>query len=89
MSFKKLFPLLILVFTIQCTSTKNTQKNTADTTSNKVALISIEGMACQEGCADTIKTNLEGLKGVGSERSTTTKNRPLLLLTKVRFHLMI
>lgn len=33
---------------------------------DETAIITIEGMACQEGCADAIRSNLKNLSGVHS-----------------------
>lgn len=81
MLFKNLSLLLILVFIVQCTSTKSTQ-NITDATSNKTVLITIEGMACQEGCADTIKMNLEDLKGVQSAEVSYDKKQAVVSFDK-------
>jgi copper chaperone CopZ len=36
----------------------------AQDTSNTIAIIEIDGMACQEGCADKIASNLKETEGV-------------------------
>lgn len=41
-------------------------KASASDTEFKTVLITIDGMACQEGCADTINTNLKNTQGVSS-----------------------
>lgn len=68
MSIKNLAALLIFAFTApvitaQTPSSINKQAVEFTTTT---AYITIDGMACQEGCADTIAKNLEETQGIQS-----------------------
>lgn len=66
MYFKTL--LLVLSILIQsCNSTKNSTSekgNAIAINTNSTAIIEIEGMACQEGCANVIQENLLKQDGV-------------------------
>lgn len=66
---KRTILLMCLLVFASCAHTKNT--TTTDTMTSKAPIvkladISIEGMACQEGCADKIQANLVELEGVSS-----------------------
>ncbi len=66
MKLKTLIVTLLIVFA-SCNSTKTPISNTENTivnSGNSTAIIGIEGMACQEGCADTIQASLLQLDGV-------------------------
>lgn len=60
-------PLFVLLFITGCGSVKNNPDNASakkNSPTTSIADISIEGMACQAGCADVIQLNLSELKGV-------------------------
>ncbi len=82
MCTKRWIPLILLAFIVSCNSTKNVQNDTTEEvvapSSFKIAVITIDGMACQEGCADTIKTNLEGIKGVRSTEVSYDKKEAVI-----------
>lgn len=68
MSLKNLIFLFVLTFTFPF---MNAQEPTSLKTrtlelTTQIAYITIEGMACQEGCADTISKNLKETQGVQS-----------------------
>ncbi|VAW15578.1 hypothetical protein MNBD_BACTEROID03-1889 [hydrothermal vent metagenome] len=82
MQTKRWVFVLLLIFIVSCNSTKNVQNNTTEEVvtpaSFKTAVITIDGMACQEGCADTIKTNLDGIKGVRSAEVSYDKKEAVI-----------
>lgn len=63
MKTKAIFIFLVLM---TCTSVLKAQDNNLDNQGNQTVIITIEGMACQEGCADKIAENLGKLNGVQS-----------------------
>ncbi len=82
MRTKRWIPLLLFAFMISCNSTKNVQNNTIEevvaSSPLKTAVMAIDGMACQEGCADAIKTALEGIKGVRSAEVSYDKKEAVI-----------
>ena len=75
---------MFLVFMTQCNSIKNIQNDTSEAVSSthKTAIIVIEGMACQEGCADTIKANLKNIKGVQYAEVSYNKKQAVISYNK-------
>ncbi len=65
MDIKHFFSYLILFVMMGCATT-NVKKEAGNKATTSIATINIEGMACQEGCADTIQQNLVELEGVNS-----------------------
>jgi copper chaperone CopZ len=63
MNSKKIYVILCLVVS---TGFLNAQENTSPNDLNQIAVISIKGMACQEGCSDKIAENLKSTTGVYS-----------------------
>ncbi|RKR15067.1 copper chaperone CopZ [Maribacter vaceletii] len=66
MKIKALTLLLFIAF-ISCNSSKKSISSSDKTivaTTNNTAIILIEGMACQEGCANKIQTNLLQIDGI-------------------------
>jgi len=64
---KVYLPLFVLLFITGCGSVKNNSDHVSIKKNNlftNIADISIDGMACQAGCADVIQSNLSKLKGV-------------------------
>ena len=62
------FSLLIFFLFVSCTSTKNQLAEKESRVNSDIAsvTITIDGMACQEGCADAIQRNLVELEGIQS-----------------------
>ena len=75
------FSLLIFFVFVSCASTKNQQiaqkKSRADP-DFIVATITIDGMACQAGCADAIQKNLEDLEGIQSAEVSYDKGEAVV-----------
>lgn len=68
MSLKKITLLFFLAFVspfIQAQDLPTIEKRTIEFTTT-TAYVTVEGMACQEGCADAIAKNLEEIKGIQS-----------------------
>ena len=63
------FSLLVFFIIVGCASTKAqqiAQKKLGANQDITIVTITIDGMACQAGCADKIQENLEGLAGIQS-----------------------
>ncbi len=70
---KNLICFLSIVLFCCAQLTAQEPNNVGQTEVTQSAVISIEGMACQEGCADAINANLEKISGViSSEVSFAT-----------------
>ncbi len=75
------FSLLIFLLFVSCTSTKNHQLAQKDSRANSniaIATIIIDGMACQEGCADVIRKNLVDLEGIRSAEVSYDKSEAVV-----------
>ena len=75
------FSLLIFLLFVSCTSTKNQQIAQKKSWANPdfiVATITIDGMACQEGCADAIQKNLVELEGIQSAEVSFDKGEAVV-----------
>ncbi len=75
------FSLLIFFVFVSCTSTKNqqlAQKESWAISDIAIATITIDGMACQEGCADAIKKNLVDLEGIRSAEVSYDKGEAVV-----------
>ncbi|RDY59556.1 heavy-metal-associated domain-containing protein [Flagellimonas nanhaiensis] len=66
MKIKLLSCLLFLFLSVHFVGAQTTkeQSSSKEIPSVSLAKITIDGMACQEGCADTIQLNLSKIKGV-------------------------
>ena len=72
--------LIFLVFT-SCASTNNqqiAQKKSMANPDYAIATITIDGMACQAGCADVIQKNLEDLDGIRSAEVSYDKGEAVV-----------
>lgn len=65
---KMLLTMISLLLAVHLSSGQDTLKDTLVVQNQNLstAVISIEGMACQEGCADKISSNLKDAEGVVS-----------------------
>ena len=75
------FSLLIFLLFVSCTSTKNQQLAQKESRANSdiaIATIIIDGMACQEGCADVIQKNLVELEGIRSAEVSYDKGEAVV-----------
>ncbi len=64
---RSLFFILTAMFLVGCTSLRDKQaKQPQPDSLTALANITIEGMACQAGCADAIQKNLQILEGINS-----------------------
>lgn len=73
--------LLIFFVIVSCASTKNQQIAQNESRANPdyvVATITIDGMACQAGCADVIQKNLEDLEGIRSAEVSYDKGEAVV-----------
>jgi len=75
------FSLLVFFIIVGCASTKAqqiAQKKLGANPDFIVATITIDGMACQAGCADVIQKNLESLEGVQSAEVSYDKGEAIV-----------
>ena len=75
------FYLLIFLVFASCASTKNQQIAQKESKVNPdlaIATITIDGMACQAGCADVIQKNLEDLEGIRSAEVSYDKGEAVV-----------
>jgi len=75
------FSLLIFSLFVSCTSTKNQQLAEKGSRANSdiaIAAITIDGMACKEGCADAILKNIENLEGIQSAEVSFDKGEAVV-----------
>ena len=77
------FSILIFLLFVSCSSTKNQQlaeKESRAISDIAIATITIDGMACQEGCADAIQKNLVKLEGIQSAEVSYDKGEAVVEL---------
>ncbi len=74
------FYILIFLLFVSCTSTKNqlAQKESWAISDIAIAIITIDGMACQEGCAEVIQKNLVDLEGIRSAEVSYDKGEAVV-----------
>lgn len=80
MSVKNLIIILALAFAspvITAQTPTPTKTRTVEFTTT-IAYVTIDGMACQEGCADTIAKNIEEAKGVQSALVSYTEGKAII-----------
>jgi len=75
------YSLLVFFIIVGCASTKTQQIAQMKLGANPeyaIATITIDGMACQAGCADKIQENLEGLVGIHSANVSYDKGEAVV-----------
>jgi len=73
--------LIVLLIIMSCAGTKNQQLAQNVSKANPeiaVAIITIEGMACQTGCADAIENNLNEVEGIESSQVSFEKSEAVV-----------
>lgn len=66
MKTKTLYLLFFLAFSSAFMCAQESVENTVLTSEKITVIITIDGMACQEGCADAIGKNLKNTEGINS-----------------------
>lgn len=72
---------IVLLIFLSCVGTKNQQATLKESKTKPeiaIATITIEGMACQTGCADAIQSNLDEVEGIKSSEVSFEKGEAVI-----------